>query len=231
MIGVPFGEQLAAQVDHIGVIHVEPLDSSRRIDSENTAVHAAAHVEHGRIRVICQIAVREQIKGRGSRGDDGTSDLAPHAPRAHSLVVLARCRNRYAASLLLPRDRARWDSSIGSGVARPFKVMSIVSFSLVKWIFSVVIGCSLFICFSKLCLRLFDFPAHYRFPCFEVRPRFRREQALAKLGHRLLHAKLFRKQWVRFFDPSIDPWPKMFRKALRLPRSFLCDCRFDIGRT
>jgi len=24
--------------------------------------------------------------------------------------------------------------------------------------------------FSKRCLRLFDFPAHYRFPCFEVRP-------------------------------------------------------------
>jgi hypothetical protein len=80
---------LAAQVDHIGVIHVEPLDRSWRIESEHTAIHAAAYLEHGRIRVIRQIAVREQIKGRGARGDNGTSDLLPHAPRAHSLEGLA----------------------------------------------------------------------------------------------------------------------------------------------
>jgi hypothetical protein len=80
---------LAAQVDHIGVIHVEPLDTGGRINPEDAAVHAAAHVEHGRIRVIGQIAGREQVKGRGARSDDGTSDLAPHAPRAHSPVALA----------------------------------------------------------------------------------------------------------------------------------------------
>src|SRR5215469_7375967 len=69
--------------------------------------------------------------------------------------------------------------------ARLLKVMSIVSFSLVKWIFSVVIGCSFYlVSFRILCLRLCDFPAHHRFRCFEARPRLRREQALAKLGHR-----------------------------------------------
>src|SRR5258706_7266490 len=50
--GVPFGIKLTAKGDHIGIIHVEPLDSSRWVDSENTTIHAAAHVEHGRIRVI-----------------------------------------------------------------------------------------------------------------------------------------------------------------------------------
>ena len=46
---------------------------------------SAADVEHGRIRVISQVAVREQIKGRGARGYDGTTDILPYAPRTHSL--------------------------------------------------------------------------------------------------------------------------------------------------
>jgi hypothetical protein len=78
--GIPFGKQLTAKGDHIGIIHVEPLDAGRWFDSENTTIHAAAHVEHGRIRVISQKAGREQIKSRGARGDDGRSDIFPHAP-------------------------------------------------------------------------------------------------------------------------------------------------------
>ena len=45
--------------------------------------------------------------------------------------------------------------------------------SFVKWIFSGDISCHFSSCLlHKLCLRLFDFPAHDRFPCFQVRPRF-----------------------------------------------------------
>src|SRR5205085_389779 len=60
VIGGSFGKQLAAQIDDIRVIHVEPLNASRRIDTEGPAVHAAAHLQYHGVRVIGQIAVREQ---------------------------------------------------------------------------------------------------------------------------------------------------------------------------
>lgn len=61
------------------------------------------------------------------------------------------------------------------------KSMSIISFSLVKWISQL----SLVAPFSQLCLHLCDFPAHQRFSGCEVRPcGITRKQTLAKPGHR-----------------------------------------------
>jgi hypothetical protein len=80
VIGAPFGKQFAAQVDHIREIHVKPLNTGRRIDSENTAVHSTAHLDDDRVRVIGQKVSREGIKGRGARGNDRRSDIFPYTP-------------------------------------------------------------------------------------------------------------------------------------------------------
>src|SRR5690242_9006146 len=71
-------------------------------------------------------------------------------------------------------------------------------------------------CFSKLRLRLFNSPAHQRFPGLKVRPPFWREPALAEFSHRF-HQLI--KRWLARPGGVVTRSPRVSREGGKDGRS------------